>query len=96
MGGAEGGAHQAQIMFYLFRRILIDTGEPDRPDYVKLLRKTLTQSKAAISEVLITHWHLDHTGGLPSIASLVEGKSDTQCKSVLCTHTHTHATHFQT
>jgi glyoxylase-like metal-dependent hydrolase (beta-lactamase superfamily II) len=55
------------------RRVLIDTGEADRPDYLELLHSTLQQAKTTISEILITHWHLDHTGGLPGVLGLLEG-----------------------
>ena len=55
------------------RRVLIDTGEADRPDYLELLHSTLQQAKATICEILITHWHLDHTGGLPGVLGLMKG-----------------------
>lgn len=60
----------------LYRRVLIDTGEADKPDYVKLLQETLAKAKATICEILITHWHLDHTGGIPSVQSMVEGRRE--------------------
>ena len=58
---------------FILRRILIDTGEPNRPDYLELLRTTLSQAKACISEIVITHWHLDHTGGIHGVRGLFGG-----------------------
>ena len=55
------------------RRILIDTGEPNRADYLELLRTTLAQVKTTISEILITHWHLDHCGGVHGVRDMLKG-----------------------
>ncbi|KAJ1821154.1 Beta-lactamase-like protein 2 [Coemansia sp. RSA 2599] len=54
---------------YLFgsgpRRLLVDTGDGAQPEYLGLLRQTLGDSR--IDRILITHWHDDHTGGIPKI-----------------------------
>ncbi|KAJ1642227.1 Beta-lactamase-like protein 2 [Coemansia asiatica] len=54
---------------YLFgsgpRRLLVDTGDGAQPEYLKLLYQTLGDSR--IDRILITHWHNDHTGGIPAI-----------------------------
>ena len=55
-------------------RILIDTGEPGKPDYLTLLKETLSRLNAVVSQVLITHWHYDHLGGVVGVASLCPGK----------------------
>lgn len=52
-------------------RILIDTGEADKPEYVSLLKETLQQHQAAIHHVLITHRHHDHIGGLEGVYPLL-------------------------
>lgn len=52
-------------------RILIDTGEANKPEYVSLLKETLQQHQAAIQHVLITHRHHDHIGGLEGISPLL-------------------------
>ena len=58
-------------MCFWCSRILIDTGEANKPEYVSLLRETLQQHQAAIQHVLITHWHHDHIGGLKGIFPLL-------------------------
>ena len=54
----------------LCSRILIDTGEANKPEYVSLLKETLEKLKARVSQVIITHWHHDHIGGLEGVCSL--------------------------
>ena len=59
------------ITFY--SRILIDTGEPNKPDYISLLQETLTSLKTRLNQVLITHWHYDHTGGVAEVYKMMGG-----------------------
>lgn len=35
--------------------------------YVELLKKELEKQKCELQEILITHWHPDHTGGVQTI-----------------------------
>ena len=59
-------------MVYIWcSRVLIDTGEANKPEYVSLLRETLQQHKTTIQHVLITHRHHDHIGGLEGISPLL-------------------------
>lgn len=57
---------------FSYSRILVDTGEPNKPEYVSLLRETLQQHKSGIHQVLITHRHHDHIGGLEGIFPLLD------------------------
>jgi ribonuclease/clavin/mitogillin len=51
-------------------KILIDTGEPNIKEYVEKLKEALgTDGK--IEAIIITHWHLDHVGGIPNVIKLL-------------------------
>ncbi|KAL4985710.1 beta-lactamase-like protein [Aspergillus falconensis] len=47
-------------------RLLIDTGQ-GIPDWADLISHTLSASGISLSHVLLTHWHGDHTGGVPDL-----------------------------
>ena len=45
------------------KRILIDTGE-GKPAWADSIKKVLSDESASIDQILLTHWHPDHIGGL--------------------------------
>jgi len=49
------------------KRILVDTGNSNVPEYIDNLKDTLQKFQCSIQEVVITHWHQDHTGGIADI-----------------------------
>ena len=50
-------------------RLLIDTGE-GKPSWSDSLLSTLTFEHATVSDVLLTHWHHDHVGGVNDLLNL--------------------------
>lgn len=53
------------------KRILLDTGEKGKKEYVNKLKELLHQESISIDQVIITHWHGDHIGGLGDITNIV-------------------------
>lgn len=49
------------------QRLLIDTGEPDIPEYLVNLKRVLIEKDISLTKILLTHWHPDHVGGTKSI-----------------------------
>ncbi|XP_054281846.1 beta-lactamase-like protein 2 homolog [Macrosteles quadrilineatus] len=58
------------------RRILLDTGDENVPQYIANLSKVLKDEVCDIEHVVVSHWHHDHIGGVPDVLKLT--KSD--CK----------------
>ena len=50
-------------------RIIIDTSGGE-PGWAKLIASTLKLMDISLSHVLLTHWHGDHTGGVPDLLRL--------------------------
>ncbi|XP_076270096.1 endoribonuclease LACTB2 isoform X2 [Rhynchophorus ferrugineus] len=49
------------------RRILIDTGDNDVPQYINHLRNVLQYDNIDLAHIFLTHWHPDHIGGLEDV-----------------------------
>lgn len=47
--------------------MLIDTGEPDIPEYISQLKKVVTENNISLSKIVLTHWHPDHVGGTQEV-----------------------------
>ncbi|MCJ1247986.1 Atrochrysone carboxyl ACP thioesterase AgnL7 [Trapelia coarctata] len=50
-------------------RLIIDTGQ-GIPRWADLVNTTLKSSSTTLSHVFLTHWHGDHTGGVPDLLRL--------------------------
>lgn len=51
------------------KRLIIDTGQ-GIPEWADLITSTLNESSIDLSHVFLTHWHGDHTGGVPDLLRL--------------------------
>ena len=48
------------------KRILLDTGEGNRL-WPEILRQALSEEDVSIDQVILTHWHPDHVGGVKDV-----------------------------
>ncbi|KAI4465288.1 endoribonuclease lactb2 [Holotrichia oblita] len=54
------------------RRILIDTGDADIPQYINHLKSVLKHEDIDLAHIFITHWHHDHIGGINDVMELTD------------------------
>ncbi|XP_042911226.1 endoribonuclease LACTB2 isoform X2 [Parasteatoda tepidariorum] len=55
------------------KRILLDSGNPSVPEYIDLLKNVLLNQNCSLSNIVVSHWHLDHIGGVPDILEKIPG-----------------------
>lgn len=49
------------------RRILLDAGDENKPEYIQNLKKVLKEEDVDLDHIIITHWHHDHIGGVKEV-----------------------------
>jgi glyoxylase-like metal-dependent hydrolase (beta-lactamase superfamily II) len=55
--------------FSIFRRILLDAGEQDDIQYLKILEDVLKEENVDFEHIIVTHWHHDHIGGVHNVVN---------------------------
>lgn len=63
------------IIEFYYRRILIDTGDADVPEYINHLKSVLKYESIDLAHIFITHRHHDHIGGLTNIFDEIADKT---------------------
>ncbi|KAK7590667.1 hypothetical protein V9T40_002280 [Parthenolecanium corni] len=61
----------SNVLDKITRRILLDTSEGNEPDYINDLKHILASENASLENIIISHWHRDHLGGVKDILSSV-------------------------
>ncbi|CAG0912787.1 unnamed protein product [Notodromas monacha] len=51
------------------KRVLIDASEPEKPSYMANVKQVLKEESVTISDIVVTHWHPDHLGGVQQLLS---------------------------
>lgn len=57
----------------VFRRVLLDTGEANNEEYLTSLKSVLKEHNVTVDKIIITHWHMDHVGGLRNVLNILDG-----------------------
>lgn len=60
------------------RRILLDTGDENVPEYIGHLKQVLADERILINDIIVSHWHHDHIGGVDEVLDIMENKES--CK----------------
>ena len=64
------------------RRILLDTGDGQQPEYFLNLKKSLDDNCITIRDVILSHWHYDHVGGIAEVLKSTEVSNGLEKKNI--------------
>ncbi|KXJ78299.1 hypothetical protein RP20_CCG005021 [Aedes albopictus] len=60
------------------RRILLDASDENVPEYIGHLKKVISDERILINDIIVSHWHHDHIGGVDEVLDVIENKDS--CK----------------
>ncbi|XP_058118985.1 beta-lactamase-like protein 2 homolog [Anopheles ziemanni] len=55
-------------------RILLDTGDAGVKEYISHLQKVILDERIKINDIIVSHWHHDHVGGVDEVLEMIENK----------------------
>lgn len=55
------------------RRLLIDTGDGQQAEFFLNIKKSINFDKFTLTDIILTHWHDDHIGGVGTCTASVGG-----------------------
>uniref|UniRef100_A0A023EPT1 Beta-lactamase-like protein 2 homolog n=1 Tax=Aedes albopictus TaxID=7160 RepID=A0A023EPT1_AEDAL len=56
------------------RRILLDASDENVPEYIGHLKKVISDERILINDIIVSHWHHDHIGGVDEVLDVIENK----------------------
>jgi glyoxylase-like metal-dependent hydrolase (beta-lactamase superfamily II) len=62
------------------QRLIVDTSGGEK-EWIDLIASVLESHQISLSHVLLTHWHGDHTGGVPDLIRLYPDIQDSVYKN---------------
>lgn len=62
------------IEYAFCRRILLDPSDENVPEYIGHLKKVISDERILINDIIVSHWHHDHIGGVDEVLDVIENK----------------------
>lgn len=56
-------------------RILLDAGDANVGDYISHLKRVIVDERILINDIIISHWHHDHLGGVDDVLDAIENRN---------------------